>query len=285
MEDKEFEKAYKRYISLISKYPEIIRIIKQLRTFKSLFSIIPNNYLEEYSHQETNEEEIKKVFVELTSFLEEIEENITTLERKQQYNIPVFNFNADLVISHSRKITQIDYQISYLRMILTYYETHLARRYDELQKCQANYDPIFLDKIFSAFQYINDNLMKEKGLTDFPFMMDLEFFEDKIMTELYNLIEMKSLDEKSPAAILEAINNPPGTKRRSFAVEEGEDKNQQNESKSEYMIKIEVMETLKISPTTVYNYTKRGLLKQYKIERKNYYKREEVMKLLEGNKR
>ena len=97
--------------------------------------------------------------------------------------------------------------------------------------------------------------------------------------------KIRSLNEKSPAAILEAINNPPGTKRRSFAVEEGEDKNQQNESKSEYMIKIEVMETLKISPTTVYNYTKRGLLKQYKIERKNYYKREEVMKLLEGNKR
>jgi len=98
--------------------------------------------------------------------------------------------------------------------------------------------------------------------------------------------KIRSLNEKSPAAILEAINNPPGTKRRNLAaVEEGESKNQQNESKSEYMIKIEVMEMLKISPTTVYNYTKKGLLKQYKIERKNYYKREEVMKLLEGNKR
>ena len=33
------------------------------------------------------------------------------------------------------------------------------------------------------------------------------------------------------------------------------------------------------------NYTKKGLLTQYKIERKNYFKREEVMKLLEVNKR
>jgi excisionase family DNA binding protein len=280
-EKSDIEKALNRFSSIINNYPVMVQVMRQQNSINSLFNYLNAPVFEASEEDSPTEEEFWEHFHQYLKIFENIEKNLAKKVKSEHYRVPVYNFNADLIIEHSRKITSPKNQITYLQLVLEYYEPYLQMRYKEAEIAFLNIRESDFKKYQRVMILMIEKLKKEYDKSDFPFPFHLLTFQEKIYNEISAINVIDSDDDS--VQVFDSINNPPGTKIKK--KEETGLENETSNTLKEYAKTDDVMKMLGVGKTTIYNYMKSGKLKPRKVGRKNLFKISEVNDLIEGNKK
>ena len=272
-----FYKLLDQYLDEIQKYPFLVNLLKS----DNFFILYRKELIKSYDNVDENftdkdiEDKVIKYFRDILSIFHIIDEKI----ENEEHNVLVktYNFDADKVIQHSRKLNDVVKSITYLSLILSNYEEHRQRREEvALKVLNSQPNDFFSDISLVLAKILNNMTEKEYKNRISP---KLVTFREKITNELTQLkIIQENLKDSNLLDTLRDLNMV-GVDEKEVKI-----KNKTNvlPTGEKLYTTEEVKNIFKISSdTTINNWIRQGLLKPIKFSQRNYFKKEDIEILLE----
>ena len=194
---------------------------------------------------------------------------------KKDHEMPVFYFEAESVLRHIAKVSNIDHRIIYLQYLMKEYPEYLKLRRNILAEKfnrKIKEDPDFIKRGFTAIASLMKEMKDEIQKLNKPELS--RPFEERIRAELEYLGKTKFLNKGEYQEALKQINDPAG-------MDIPKPKKQPMDDVEDYLNIKEASNFLKCAESTIYNWRKKEIITGYKIGNKTLYKKSELIAAIE----